>query len=174
MIFSLSAALAGLAAGALLGAAGSLLAREARVAIGSLFGLLAIAIGSLELGGHPLRLPQRDRETPQEWVHAGPWGWAARNGLVLGWGATSRIGFWLWYAIPVGALLVARADLGAALYGAYGAARGLGLWGIILGLPRWVADDVALWLLERVTAAQRLAAGVLVALGVAIAVALGV
>lgn len=173
VVYSLASSLAGLAAGALLGAAGSLLPRDLRVALGSLLALVAIAIGGLELGGRPVRLPQRDHETPQGWVHAGPWGWAVRNGLALGWGATSRIGFWLWYAIPVGAALSGRPVLGAALYGTYGAVRGLALWGLVLGLPRWVGGDSAVWLLNRVGIARAIAAGQLLLLGAAAAIALG-
>src|SRR3712207_8459275 len=38
----------------------------------------------------------------------------------------SRIGFWLWYAIPLGAFLVGDPWLGAVVYGTYGFVRGLG------------------------------------------------
>jgi hypothetical protein len=50
--------------------------------------------------------------------------WAARNGLAMGTGFTTRIGFWLWYAVPVSALLSASVLEGAAIYGAYALVRG--------------------------------------------------
>jgi hypothetical protein len=57
--------------------------------------------------------------------------WGAKNGLTLGCGAFSRVGFWLWYAVPAGALLTATPVLGALLYGTYGLVRGLGPWGLV-------------------------------------------
>lgn len=68
---------------------------------------------------------QCDRETPQAWIHSGPIKWAVYNGVVLGNGATSRIGFWLWYLVPGAALLAGSPLRGAIVYGAYGLARGL-------------------------------------------------
>jgi hypothetical protein len=65
-------------------------------------------------------------------MHRGPLGWATRNGLALGIGATSRIGFWLWYVMPVTALLSASPLAGAAIYGLYGALRAGGVWVLLL------------------------------------------
>ncbi len=68
----------------------------------------------------------------------------------------------------IGSLLdSARPGAGAALYGVYGAARGLAAWGVLLG-PEW-----ARWLLAHKPTARRVAAGQLVLLGVATAVAVG-
>jgi hypothetical protein len=66
-------------------------------------------------------------------MHHGPLAWATRNGLALGVGATSRIGFWLWYVVPLAALLSASPAWGAALYGCYGAVRASGVWALLLG-----------------------------------------
>ena len=87
--------------------------------------------------------------------------------------AASRIGFWLWYVVPVGAILLARPGAGAALYGVYGAARGLAAWGVLLGLGRLLGPEWARWLLAHKPTARRVAAGQLVLLGVATAVAVG-
>lgn len=173
LVYALSSALAGLTLGTALGAAGSGLSSAGRIAAASALALVAIAVGSSELVGHPIWLPQRDRETPQRWIHAGALRWAIRNGATLGVGATSRIGFWLWYAIPVGAILLARPEAGAAIYGTYGATRGLAAWGVLLGLQRLIGPEWAHWLLTHKPAARRIAASQLIALGTAVAVTVG-
>jgi hypothetical protein len=152
---------------------GRLLSLNVRVALASLLAVAAIALGVLELSGRHVRLLQCDRETPQRWLNTGPLRWALLNGLALGCGVTSRIGFWLWYAIPAGAVLFARPDLGAALYGTYSMLRGLAVWGIILGLSRWRGDDTQVWLVGQARTAHVVAAGHLVLLGVAVAIAVG-
>lgn len=172
IVYSLSSALAGLVAGATLGAAGSLLALDLRLTVGSILAVVAIAVGSLELFGRRVQLSQFDCETPQRWVHKGPLRWATRNGLVLGFGATSRIGFWLWYTIPLRTLLVGDPAFGAIVYGTYGLVRALGAVFILLGILG-LKIDASDWLIERYGAAQTLAAGQLVFLGVATAIVVG-
>ena len=172
IVYSLSSALGGLLTGAGLGAFGGLLALDFRLAVGSILAVVAIAVGSLEFFGRRVRLPQFDCETPQRWVHKGPLRWATRNGLVLGFGATSRIGFWLWYTIPLGAFLVGAPPFGAVIYGTYGLVRALGAVFILLGILG-LKVDVSDWLIERYGAARALAAGQLVFLGVATAIVVG-
>ncbi|MGH3148658.1 MAG: hypothetical protein ACRDTR_23000, partial [Rubrobacter sp.] len=109
---------------------------------------------------------------PQRWVHKGPLEWATRNGLALGFGATSRIGFWLWYVVPLGAFLVGDAALGAIVYGTYGLIRSLAAVFMVLGIL-WYKTDVSDWLVERYAVARTLAAGQLVILGVATAIVVG-
>ena len=130
-------------------------------------------MGSLEFVGRHVQPPQFDCETPQRWVHQGPLRWATRNGLTLGFGATSRIGFWLWYVVPLGAFLVGDPRLGAAIYGTYGLIRALGAVFILLGMLRLKAD-ISDWVMERYGAARVLAAGELVFLGVALTIAVGI
>jgi len=172
IVYSLSSALAGLLTGAVLGAVGSLLALETRLALGSVLAVVAVAVGGLELFGRRVQLPQFDCETPQRWVHKGPLRWATRNGLTLGFGATSRIGFWLWYVIPLGAFLVGHPVFGAVIYGTYGLVRALGAVFILLGTLGFKVD-VSDWLMERYGAARSLAAGQLLFLGVASAIFVG-
>ena len=172
IVYSLSSALAGLVTGAVLGALGGLLALDLRLAIGSILALAAIAVGSLDLFGRHVLLPQFDCETPQRWVHKGPLRWATQNGLVLGFGATSRIGFWLWYTIPLGAFLVGAPAFGAAIYGTYGLIRALGAVFILLGILGWKID-ASDWLIEHYGVTRALAAGQLVFLGVATAIVVG-
>ena len=172
IVYSLSSALAGLLTGAVLGAVGGLLALDLRLAIGSVFAIVAVLVGGLELFGHRVQLPQFDCETPQRWVHKGPLRWATRNGLTLGFGATSRIGFWLWYVIPLGALLVGDPVFGAVLYGTYGLVRALGAVSILL-CTLGLKVDVSDWLITHYGAARALAAGQLLFLGVASAIVVG-
>ncbi|MBA2346457.1 MAG: hypothetical protein H0V83_15470 [Rubrobacter sp.] len=172
IVYSLSSALAGLVTGAALGVVGGLLALDLRLAIGSILALAAVAVGSLDLFGRHVLLPQFDCETPQRWVHKGPLRWATRNGLVLGFGATSRIGFWLWYTIPLGAFLVGAPAFGAVIYGTYGLIRALGAVFILLGILGWKID-VSDWLIEHYGVARALAAGQLVFLGVATTIVVG-
>ena len=151
---------------------GSLLALDFRLAIGSVLAVAAIAVGGLELFGRRIQPLQFDCETPQRWVHKGPLRWATRNGLTLGFGATSRIGFWLWYAIPLGAFLVGDPAFGAVSYGTYSLLRALGAVFILLGMLG-LKIDVSDWLIERYDAARALAAGQLVLLGAATAIVVG-
>src|SRR5918995_199482 len=165
--FGVLIAAAGLVTGAVLGALGSLLPLDFRLAAGSILAVVAIAVGGLEFFGRRVQLPQFDCETPQRWVHRGPLRWATQNGLTLGFGATSRIGFWLWYVVPLGAVLLGDPRLGATIYGTYGLVRALGAVFIFLGILRFKVD-VSDWLIERYGAARVLAAGQLVFLGVAL------
>ncbi len=173
IVYSLSSALAGLVAGAILGAIGSLLSLESRLAAASLLGVLAILVGVLELNGRRIQLLQCNRETSPQWLDPGPLRWAIKNGLALGFGATSRIGFWLWYAVPAGAFFAGAPELGAIVYGTYGLVRGMGVWGILLG--HYTASfDVSDWLFEHMKTARVLAAGQLVFLGVVVAIVMGI
>ena len=171
-VYSLSSALAGLIVGAVLGAAGSFLPLSLRLAAGSLIAVAAIAVSTLESLGRRIQPPQFDCETPQRWVHRGPLRWAAQNGLALGFGATSRIGFWLWYVIPLGAFLLGDPRLGALVYGTYGLVRGLGaifILLVMLGLKLDISD----WLITRYGTARALAAGQLIFLGVSASIVVG-
>lgn len=173
IVYSLVSSLSGIMAGALLGAAGGILSFDHRIAIASLLGIIAIVLGSMELGGRRVRLPQLDHETPQSWLNAGPLRWAARNGFTLGFGAISRIGFPLWYAIPVGAFLFARPELGAAIYGTYSTIRGMAVWVLILGASHWLGEDYSSWLIKCARETRILAAAQFVLLGTIVTVAVG-
>lgn len=172
-VYSLASSLTGVVTGGLLGAVGSLVPLEYRIATASLLGVIAVTLGSLELGGRRVRLPQLDHETPQSWMNVGSLRWAARNGFTLGLGAISRIGFPLWYVVPAGAFLVARPDLGIAIYGTYSMVRGMAVWPLILGGFRWLGKDYQDWLIGCARAARVLAATQLVLLGVVVVVAVG-
>jgi hypothetical protein len=171
-LFSLASALAGLISGVLLGAIGSLLAEDLRVATASLFAIFAIVIGGVELAGWRMHPFQCNHETPRAWVMEGPYTWAIKNGLTLGSGALSRLGFWLWYTVPLGALLIGNPFFGGAIYGTYGLIRGAAVWPILLSLY-WRRDQDRAWLLDYIDAAQTIAAAQLVVVGLSVAVAIG-
>ena len=172
--YSASASLAGALAGGVLGLAGGTLPAELRVAAASLLAACAVFVGAAELLGRGVRLPQFDRETPQRWMHKGAINWAVRNGSSLGVGATSRIGFWLWYAVPLGAFLSGNPGLGALVYGAYAAVRGGAVWVLILGsISGVLEEDWGDRFIESLPAARTVAAAHLLLVGVAGTIALG-
>lgn len=114
-----AAALAGAAAGAVLGVVGSLMPLDVRVSIG-LVGALLLAPASVV---RRIPLPQLTRETEQALLHRGPLQWATLNGALLGLGFTSRIGFWTWYFIPLACLTSGSSWVGALIWGSYGLVR---------------------------------------------------
>jgi hypothetical protein len=132
-----------------------------------------IAIALRELAGWSRAPLQCNRETPQQWVSEGPVRWAVWNGVALGNGAFNRIGFWLWYAIPFSAFLSASPWLGAAVYGLYGAARGLSVWPMILLLGPRLGENWSLWLLGQQEAARMLTSGLLLVFGIAAVIVVG-
>ncbi len=96
-------------------------------------------------------LPQRDRETPQSWLDLGPVRWAVLNGSALGIGAGTRIGLWLWYAMPLIAAWRGDFVVGAAMFGSYGLSRtGLSYLGLLLSLRYDYSD----WVLQRTLVAR--------------------
>lgn len=161
-----ASAVAGTMAGGLLGAVGNLLPQDTRLAITSILAITAVGIGIVELVSPRIRPPQFDRETPQRWLLKGPVSWSIRNGSALGIGATSRIGFWMWYVVPLGSLLSGQALLGALIYGAYGLTRGVSSLGIILGARLSDFDRVANWLVMHKPTARLLSGSSLMVVGV--------
>lgn len=111
-LYSLSSSLAGITTGLLFGASRALLSPALRVALASSLAIIGVILGGFELSGRRLRPFQLDRETPHRWLDAGPVWWAIRNGVALGSGVTTRIGFWLWYAVPIASFLIGRLEFG--------------------------------------------------------------
>ena len=173
IVYTLVSSFTGIVAGGLLGAAGGLLSFEYRIVIASLLGAIAVILGSLEIAGHRVRLPQLDHETPQSWMNVGPVRWAARNGFTLGLGAISRIGFPLWYSIPVGAFLIGRPGLGIVVYGTYSTVRAMAVWALIPGGSRLLGKGYQDWLIEHNGAARILTSAQLLLLGVVVIVTIG-
>lgn len=122
---------AGMLVGALLGALGGLLPDAVRAALATLAALVGLVVGAVELTGRRVPIPQLDRETPFGWHLRGALGWALRNGMAIGFGGGTRLGFWLWFAIPLGALVAGSPLLGALGWGLYAFARTAGVAGLM-------------------------------------------
>jgi hypothetical protein len=174
VVYVVAGSTAGLLLGSLLGLGGGLLDGAVRAAIATIVSLAAIALGSLQLLGRGTGLLQCDRETPKVWVDRGALGWAIRNGAALGCGATSRIGFWAWYLVPVGAFLSGSPWVGAIVYGSYGFIRTFSAWPILVAVRRRSQERVGARLLRAGWLARRVAAAQLVFVGVLVFVSVGV
>jgi hypothetical protein len=98
---------------------GGLIPLPVRVAVGMVLALTLVA-APLVL---PRRVPQLDRETDQNLLSRGPYVWALANGALLGAGFTSRIGYWIWYLVPLGCVIAGSPGLGALIWAGYGFTR---------------------------------------------------
>jgi hypothetical protein len=165
-IYLAASTMAGGALGALLGSIGHLLSAELRISLGVFLGAVAFIVGVLDLAMRRIGLLQRDRETPQRWLDEGPTKWALRNGAMLGTGFGTRIGFWLWYAVPAASFLHGSWAAGALIYGSYAFVRAMWVWPILLWTgPRRGFVQTAEWLVRHRGAAKKLAAVQLVIVG---------
>jgi hypothetical protein len=118
---------------ALVGVAGASIAGAVAGAVVALLGLAApssrsivVTVGAFLLAVLPVArvpLPQRDAETPQSLLSRGPIAWSALNGGLLGLALTNRLGFWLWYMIPLTAFASASPIVGGGIWAFYGAVR---------------------------------------------------
>jgi len=80
----------------------------------------------------------------------------------------------LWYVIPLGALLAGRPALEIAIYGGYGLVRGGAVWALLWwSLRNGDTAPIRRSLLERAAVARARASGQLLAVGIAVALALG-
>ncbi len=66
---------------------------------------------------------QIDRETPGVWLAYHDWRTIALNGAALGAGFGTRIGYWAWYLLPLGAFALAKPHYGAAILSIFAVAR---------------------------------------------------
>jgi hypothetical protein len=135
---------AGALAGAILGLSGSAIEPSLRAALAVVLGLGAIAVAVIQLSGHRVGLFQLDRETPYRWLSPGAFSWALQNGAAIGFGAMTRLGFWLWYVIPIGAVLSGSWVVGGIGYGLYSLSRTLSAGGIMVLVRRadWKPETV--------------------------------
>ena len=130
-VYTAAGGVAAAVAGAVLGLVGGLIASDTRAAVAALAALAAVSLGLVEISGRRVPVFQIDRETPYEWLAPGSLPWALRNGAALGFGAGTRLGFWLWYVIPIAALLSGEPIVGAAGYGLYGLVRTSSVSGLL-------------------------------------------
>jgi hypothetical protein len=134
MAFVLSAVTVGFAAGSAVGFGGSKIPRDARVAISLGAAFVFAVIGVIEVTGRRVPLPQLSRETTRRYGEMAM-GSVIRNGTAMGAGITTRIGFWLWYVVPVAATLSGTALGGAIIFCVYSFTRGIAPLLLILAQP---------------------------------------
>jgi hypothetical protein len=174
LVYAAAAGVAGAVAGLTTGVVGGLLPRDVRIATATLVATVAAVLAAAELAGRRVRVVQFDRETPQRWLHSGAIAWATMNGAALGTGAGSRLGFWLWYAMPLAGLLSGDPLVGAAVWGAYGFARAAAAGVMIVAARRrGGVDAVGLWLARHNGTARRVAAAELAVLAAGVALTAG-
>lgn len=106
--------------------------------------LLAMAAVSAVIVGAAFRpVPwQLDRETDTRWLRYNDWRTAAYNGFALGLGFTTRIGFWLWYVVPLAAFVAADPMLGAAGHTVFALTR-VGLSALLTSADVYVTGGIA-------------------------------
>jgi len=119
----------GAATAAVFGALGVVVPDSPRSGIGTVLALLLLILSVIS----PHRLPQLNRETGQRLLEQGQIRWAAINGFLLGTGLSSRIGYWLFYAVLVGCFVLASPSVAAGIGAEYGIVRlgiagSLGVW----------------------------------------------
>ena len=104
--------------GLTLGLVGAQLGDDLR---GLMVTLAIVAIVGAAIGrGRPWQL---NRDTALSWLFYNDWRTAALNGAELGVGVTTRVGYWLWYIVPLGAVASGSARNGALLYMSYATVR---------------------------------------------------
>lgn len=125
-IYVASATIGGMAAGVLAGLLGLTLAgasRELTVALLLILGAVGVYIGAKEASGRRVRIWQINVETPQRWMHHGPVLWPLMNGFSLGLAFTSRLGYAVFYIVPVAAVASRSITSAVLIWGVYSFAR---------------------------------------------------
>ena len=118
LVFLAAGVVTAAAAGFVLGAFGSQLDGALRAALAC---LAAVAVVTAALRQE--RPWQLNRDTALSSLRFHDWRTAALNGAELGAGFPTRVGFWLWYAIPLGAFAAGQPVMGALLYVTYAGTR---------------------------------------------------
>jgi hypothetical protein len=105
--------------------------------------LLAVAtVAAVAVGGVLRPVPwQLDRETDTGWLTYQDWRTAAYNGFALGLGFTTRIGFWLFYFVPLAAFVVADPLVAALGYAAFAVSR-VGMSTLLAALDVWIGGGI--------------------------------
>jgi hypothetical protein len=167
IVLTATAAVAGAAVFAVIAAAGAAFPSASR-------GLFAAAasLALIVAATRASRPWQRDAETPMDWLEREGLTVAVRNGLSLGAGFLTRLGFWMWWVLPVLAFESGSVRAGAIVGAVYGAAR-LGASSLVAARAEAIRSDrlprrLLLWRPRATAAADPL---FFVASGAALAVA---
>lgn len=166
----LSATTSGSIAGASLGAVGALISPSARAAVG-----VACCLMLLTATVARREVVQINRETDQALLELGPTGWAVANGALLGLGFTSRIGFWLWWVLPLASVVLGSPRESSLVWGAYALCRTGVSFGLAMIMRREPSKttNLTLRLLGSRPRARRLTNALLVPLLVLLIIRLG-
>lgn len=121
--FGLAATLAGLIVGAALGSLGLAVPTGWKTSLASMLAFAGIAVGIWQSARGPIPVLQRSCETAQLWMNTGALTGSALNGAALGAGFVTRVGYWIWYAVPATAFLAGPLK-GMLIFGVYGLVRG--------------------------------------------------
>ncbi|HEX8087116.1 MAG TPA: hypothetical protein VF529_22750 [Solirubrobacteraceae bacterium] len=170
VLYTLAGAAGGALAGLLFAGAGVLAGADARVGVTLAAVVPLVGLGLWEASGRRARLAQRDEETPQRWLHLGPVRWAVANGASLGFALTTRLGFPLWYVIPVLAFAAGNLWFGPALWATYGIVRTSLAWWILAYMRNRRPDSVLDGLIRLQPRLRRLTAMLLTVDGSALVV----
>jgi hypothetical protein len=166
-----SAAVAGALAGLALGYLGQQLPEAARRDAVIILAALWVIAGAIEALRGRVPLVELDRETPRTWADRSAIGWAVKNGASLGVGATTRVGFPAWYAVPTLCLLFASPTLGVAAYGSYAVTRVASVLLLTYAARRSGFEIMAREVFSLKPVTRQVAGGVLLALGTALLLA---
>ncbi|WP_188193225.1 hypothetical protein [Nonomuraea sp. SYSU D8015] len=132
--------LSALAGAALTGAFAGLLGAAVEPSTRAL--LAAAAVSAVIVGAALRPVPwQLDRETDPRWLGYDDWRTAAYNGFALGLGFTTRIGFWLWYVVPLAAFVAADPVVGAAGHAVFALTR-VGLSVLLTSADVYIAGGI--------------------------------
>lgn len=84
---------------------------------------------------------QLDRETNTAWLLYQDWRTAAYNGFALGLGFTTRIGFWLFYLVPLSAFVMGNPLHGAIGYAVFAMSR-VGISALFAATNIWISGGI--------------------------------
>jgi hypothetical protein len=113
------------ALGFALGVIGAALPLLARVGVGGVAALVALAYAVGEVRDRPLPVPQRRWQVPQEWALHGRAVWAAEFGAILGLGFLTYVPFAGYYVLVLGCASLGDPWAAMVAMGTYGLARAL-------------------------------------------------
>lgn len=129
--FAVAATASAMILGLVLGLVGDPIPAGLKMALVGGLACIGVGLAGWQLLARSVRVPQKNCETAQLWMNTGALTGAALNGGALGLGFVTRIGYWLWFAVPSAALIAGPVN-GALVFGLYGLVRGVAPSAIIL------------------------------------------
>lgn len=164
----------GICTGAVFGVVASVLSSESTNAVDYvIIAVVAVVAGSglyeLITARRPKTIVQRNVETPLEWTSKSGAEWALKNGFALGAGVGTRIGFSVWYIMPITALALGTFFGSVAIFAVYGFCRTAFVTVLYALSLRTSASEIADLLLRHLRSARRIAGASAVLLSIFLA-----